>query len=191
MSDIFDDVEKILAEEETSEVTSMESSDNAEDSGSFNESELEDIMAEIESLESDFTEVAPEALKTDSSVAPKTDLQKEIDNEMAKVMPEAAVEPVVADVLPFEKTKSVSVVEAPKSEMSFEANGSMNIVLNFKLGDEMANLKIDEVRGLVVTLNGVELCLNDKNGCTVTMENGVNFNIPLTTKVSSSKKNAA
>jgi frataxin-like iron-binding protein CyaY len=209
MSDIFDDVEKMVAAEENSEVVEASTSENtAEEAQIFNESELEDIMAEIESLESDFdVDVAAvvddeavatqsEELRLDSSKVAKTDLQKEIEREIEKELENVAKDMEVSkeNVLNFETTKSPIIISdntMAKSEMSFQANGKMNVVLNFAVGDETATLVIDETRGLVVNMSGVELCLNQTTGCTVTMVNGVNFNIPLTTPESSSKKKAA
>lgn len=260
MGDIFDDVEKLIAEENQSkaEVTptvddvaseeiSMEASDETtaeatDESQIFNDSELEDIMAEIESLESDFeTTTTPEAveeevvenhvpkeeLKLDSSTMSKTDLQLEIEKEIAMIdsaMIESTTDDsetliasvatpvevtisneesaneeipeIASSVLPFEKkvveVKSFSPTTTnSKSEMSFQASGTMNLNLSFKVGSDEAKLYIDEVKGLVITLSGVEVCLNETNGCSVTMENGINFNIPLTSKESSSKKKSA
>lgn len=236
MSDIFDEVEKLLEVEKSQESESaatleaasepvMSEVSSTEEEAQFNDSELEDIMAEIESLESDFetteeneietpiiTSTTPkETLVFDSTVANKTDLQKEIEKEMAlidqsinngpvvasaetiEVKPIATIaEETVAPVLNFErKSEPTSYNSQSKSEMSFSASGKMNLNLTFNIGSEAAKLFIDEERGLVVTLNGVELCLNETNGCTVTMENGINFNIPLTNKDSSSKKKVA
>ncbi len=222
MADIFDDVEKMVAAERNSEDTAA-NEPVAEDSQSFNDSELEDIMAEIESLESDFeaeeVKSSPEVLAFDSSKAHKTDLQKQIESEIEKEIdmhahadtdevvdmeeveePAAFTDEELAEI--EHSTDHIETVSAPvatfspkenkaKSEMSFEATGSMNVVLKFKIGSEVAELFIDQDRGLVVNMNGVELCLSEDAGCTVTMENGINFNIPLTTSHSGPKKKAA
>lgn len=210
MADIFDDVEKMVAAERNSEDIA-EGKPVAEDSQSFNDSELEDIMAEIESLESDL-EADPDVLAFDSSKANKTDLQKQIESEIEmhaeaeeKIEdledPAAFTDEELAEIECSTEPEEV-VINAPvaafspkeskaKSEMSFEATGSMNVVLKFKVGSEIAELFIDQDRGLVVNMNGVELCLSEDSGCTVTMENGINFNIPLTTSQSGPKKKAA
>lgn len=219
MSDIFDEVDKILDEAGlgTEEVTTAESESN------FNESELQDIMNEIESLEKDFdpapTPVTTSAPAADLYVTPaaKTSLQEEIEREIAMSMEvssevkEDIVVPVTNEtpitetvtepkVLSFEKksaSTSTPVSTTPatysksSSEISFEACGSMNLNLGFKVGEETAKLSIDPVKGLVVTMNGVELCINQEEGCKVTMENGVKFTIPLTTSESASKKKSA
>jgi len=218
MADIFDDVEKMVAAERNSEDTAA-AEPVAEDSQSFNDSELEDIMAEIESLESDFEseelKSSPEVLAFDSSKAHKTDLQKQIESEIEKEIDmhanvaevEAVEEPAAftdeelaeiessTDHIEMAKTPPVAAFvpreSKAKSEMSFEATGSMNVVLKFKIGAEVAELFIDQDRGLIVNMNGVELCLSENAGCTVTMENGINFNIPLTTSQSGPKKKAA
>jgi hypothetical protein len=237
MSDIFDDVEKMLAdsgeipEGVTSQLPGAEVSETDE-ANVFNESELEDIMAEIESLESDFEESVepstphsdpiatiesslenvvfhkPEELVFDSSKADKTDLQRVIDQELEAIAPLSnvekveekvevkvkAIEPTASpeneSVIAFEKTSNIAPthVSAP---MSFQASGNMNLNLNFKLGEEDATLFIDEVRGLVVSFKGVEVTLNELNGCTVTMENGINFTIPLTPSLRGPKKKVA
>lgn len=278
MSDIFDDVEKLIAEEnalkaqeeatavaepamEVEASAASESEVVTEEEQIFNESELEDIMAEIESLENDFStpEIAiagvvvedsgmmaanvetamesmeeshhtPEELRYDSSRHSKTDLQLEIEREIAlidekliasttddSVETSASVEsvvvaPVVSEVvgvkeeipemestvIAFEKKASPQLVSSPvvesstgKKEMSFTASGAMAFTLNVNVGSEVAKLYIDETKGLVINMSGVEVCLNDVTGCSVTMENGINFNIPLTSKENNSKKKTA
>lgn len=195
MSDIFDEVDEILSDVDmgTEEVATAEAESN------FNESELQDIMAEIENLEKEF-ETEP-ALAAEPIVVPvkKTNLQEEIEREieMSKEVSaekkEALVAPVAAQpkVLSFEK-KSVPVsTKESSSEISFAANGQMNLNLEFKIGEESAKLSVDPVLGLVITMNGVELCINQEEGCKVSMKNGVNFTIPLTSSEPTSKKKTA
>ncbi len=210
MSDIFDEVDKILDEVEME----AEGASSAESESNFNESELQDIMNEIESLEKDF---APDLSVTASAdttapsedlyVTPpaKTSLQEEIEREIAMslevsnetkedIVVPAAVTEAEPKVLSFEKKSTPATTPAyskASSEISFEACGSMNLNLGFKVGEETAKLSIDPVKGLVVTMNGVELCINQEEGCKVTMENGVKFTIPLTTSESASKKKSA
>lgn len=235
MSDIFDDVEKMLAEENSAASSSVgDASSSAEtivdEAAIFNESELEDIMAEIESLEGDFEATAegdisidelsiipdealiseeapvsaliPEVLKCDSSKKEKSDLQKAIDDELSiEVAAPADISeaPVVAEascsdeavVLPFEKV-STPVVETlsstARNEMSFQASGLMNVSLTFKVGLEEAKLYIDDKKGLVISMGGVEVTLNEETGCKVIMSNGAQVTIPLTSEVSVFKK---
>jgi hypothetical protein len=185
MSDIFDEVDDILSELDStsSEMDMADSSDN-----NFNETELQDIMAEFESLENEF-ETTP--------VLKSADLQDEIDRELA--MAEAMSEPVVEatiepTILAFEKKSTPTVSNSSSSsnsEISFEAHGQMNLNLVFKIGEENAKLVIDPVRGLIITMSGVELCINQEDGCKVTMDTGVKFTIPMNTYESSSKKKSA
>jgi hypothetical protein len=199
---------------------------------SFNDSELEDIMSEIENLEKEFVEdgeKAPEDLSL--SEATTSDLQSEIDKEVesiseemtptaeitpeqpeatieetVEVVAEETVEPIIEEPVEVvaEETVEVeavvdNVVSLPVSEkssttganMDFSASGSMDLNLNFKIGSETATLKVDGDKGLVVEMGGVEIQITEAEGCTVTMEGGVNFNIPLTTSGESSKKKAA
>jgi hypothetical protein len=186
MSDIFDEVDDILSEVD-SETSEMDVSDLAEKN--FNETELQDIMAEIENLEKEFETDAVQEVK-------KTDLQNEIDHELEMSMQERELESAPAPkVLSFEKKSTTSYIPTPatssSSEISFEAHGQMNLNLGFKIGEESARLTIDPVRGLVVTMSGVELCINQEDGCKVTMDTGVKFTIPLTSSESALKKKSA
>jgi hypothetical protein len=191
MADIFDEVDEIL-----SDVDSTVDETVAEVESNFNESELQDIMAEIESLEQEF--VTDEA----EPVVAKTQLQEAIEKELEMsqdVSPEVKEEIIApASVLNFGKkvetaapVKTAPVTTSKSSEISFAANGQMNLNLSFKVGEETATLTVDPVLGLIVTMKGVELSINELDGCKVTMENGVNFTIPLTAGSSTSKKKAA
>lgn len=206
MTDIFDEVDEILGDVDSvvEEPTAVEADSN------FNESELQDIMAEIESLEKDF-ESEPVIASAETPVK-KTQLQEEIEREfaMSQEVSEEVKEELIAQVetemetetfdeepkiLSFEKKAEPIVTPvapmAKSSEISFAAQGQMNLNLSFKVGEETATLSVDPVLGLVVTMKGVELCISEGEGCKVTMENGVNFTIPLTTAHSTSKKKAA
>lgn len=192
---------------------------------SFNDSELEDIMNEIENLEKEFVEdgeKSPEDLAL--SEAPVSSLQDEIDkevesfaDEMTPVVEEAPVAEVTAEVeekeieqeivadaavemVEEESTDNVvqmpvAEVQAPTSNsganMDFSASGEMSLNLNFKIGSETATLKVDGEGGLVVDMAGVEVKISETEGCTITMEGGVNFNIPLTTNGEAAKKKVA
>lgn len=200
MDDIFDDVDSILDGGAASD----------EETANFNEAELHDIMSEIEDLEKEF-----EAESTPMS------LQEKIDAELAMELEELnAVEVVEVDavavameemkeiqtnaqVLAFEKvtpvvapvvatsTPTVSTPVSSSSGVSFQAQGQMSLNLDFMVGQESAKLVIDPVKGLVVTLSGVELCINEDSGCTVSMDNGMKFTIPLSSQTNSLKKKSA
>lgn len=209
MSDIFDEVDEILneidGEFDASEMTAAEDYPEAmEDDKSFNESELMDIMAEIEGLEQDFVAAEEVVAKPIVAVVAKTELQNEIDRELEMSFVEKEEEELAQAtpaVLTFEKKPTAqptqTAIAAPvaaaaaSSEISFEAHGQMNLNLGFKIGEENANLTIDPVRGMVVTMSGVELRINQEDGCIVTMENGVKFTIPLTSSESNLKKKSA
>lgn len=208
MSDIFDEVDDILSEVDADlsggESAPVESEESLDGEKNFNEAELQDIMAEIESLEKEFeaeteTEVEPVVeMKAEPVVEPviKSDLQSEIDREleMSIMEREEQVKAVPAKAAPVPKVlimEKKPTSPMPNSEISFEAHGSMNLNLGFKIGEENAKLIIDPVNGLVVSMSGVELCINQEHGCVVTMENGVKFTIPLTSEASSLKKKSA
>lgn len=189
MSDIFDEVDDIL--NEVNDEMAAEAAVVTDAEKNFNESELQDIMAEIESLEKEFDTEEVVAL-AEPIVTPvqKTELQNEIDREleMSFVEKEEAEIESATKVLTFDKKNTATT---KSSEISFEAHGQMNLNLGFKIGDENAKLTIDPVKGLVVTMSGVKLCINQEDGCIVTMENGVKFTIPLTGAESNLKKKSA
>lgn len=201
MDDIFDDVDSILDGDVSEEETT-----------NFNESELHDIMSEIEDLEKEFEAVeTPMTLqeKIDAELAMELDEVTETTPVMSDVEteveafeePMAVVEEVVetkAQVLAFEKVAPVATTPTPvttttntSSGVSFAAHGQMSLNLDFMVGQETAKLTIDPVKGLVVTLSGVELCISEDSGCTVSMENGMKFTIPLATPANSLKKKSA
>jgi hypothetical protein len=140
--------------------TKLNENENA-DQG-FNESELEDIMNEIESLEKEFTDVEetpsapiaastnPEALIILPKEVQKTSLQASIDEELEKIhsAPKAPSNVV-----------SMSAPKAPafsgkgaKTEMSFSVAGEMAINLQFKVSGQCVNIEVDEQNGLVINL---------------------------------------
>lgn len=203
-SDIFDDVDAILAAEE-----------GLEEDKNFNESELQDIMSEIEDLEKEFTQEEKTMSLQDKIEAelamememgaleettPESTVAETVEMEaVAEVEAVAVVETVAptAQVLSFEKpatpapVATATTTTTSTSGVSFQAQGSMALNLDFKVGEESAKLTIDPVKGLVVTVSGVELCISEDSGCTVSMENGMKFTIPLSTQTNSLKKKAA
>ncbi len=187
---ILDDVDEILGAE------------SLEEEKSFNESELQDIMSEIEDLEKEFVEeeVAPMSLqdKIEAELAAEleniahaeiiTDEEVEAMDEVVAEAPVATPVAAPAQVLAFSKPTPTT---SSKSEVAFVAQGQMTLNLDFMVGSETAKLSIDPVKGLMVTLSGVELCISEDSGCTVSMENGTKFTIPLASSAVSSKKKTA
>lgn len=191
---IFDDVDAILSEDIT-----------ADEDKNFNESELQDIMSEIENLEKEF---ASDDHQSDDTMS----LQEQIDAELNGMNDDISEEDQVAVVTEMHKPMPIETVastikpkimtmenivhspirtEIPKSEVSFQAHGQMSFNLDFKVGMDTAKLTVDPVKGLMVTVAGVEFCINEESGCTVSMENGMKFTIPLSNQMNSPKKKAA
>lgn len=207
MSDIFDEADDILNDID-SDISDHEIPESGGDSN-FNESELQDIMAEIEGFEEESEENNKTAAKPEVIVhtrsknnaqksnvvainavdqVKKPNLQNEIDAELEMSLGEIKKEKTI--IAQIEKT-APHLKTTASSEISFEAHGQMSLNLGFKIGDHEAQLVIDPVKGLTVSLSGVELCLNLEEGCKVTMLNGVKFTIPLTSPETSLKKKSA
>ena len=211
MTDLFDEVDDILNNVEN-EGTGEDSTDLVENN--FNETELHNIIAEIENLEKDFTadetigevevetkvtEIPKIITSTPQVETKKTELQMQIDQELEMALQgtletkEVVREPVMVKKVapPKEDSKMLLFEKKSTPEISFEAQGQMNLNLAFKIGEETAKLTIDPVKGLIVTMSGVELCINENDGCKVTMDSGVKFIIPLTTADTALKKKSA
>lgn len=203
----------------------------------FNDSELEDIMNEIESLEKEFSE---DSSVTDTSIADvqmeaqedlaietpaQNGLQDLIDREVESIESElgnsmdaeiaAAADSFVdememteteteaeleSNVVALEPKKSTPTLAATTSltsssstsasDMSVQLSGQMNMAMTFPMGESQAQFSIQD-GALCVEMNGLNLTISETEGCTVTMENGVKFTIPLTTSSTHSKKSAA
>jgi hypothetical protein len=203
---LFDDVDDILGEE------GVEAS---ADEKSFNEAELQDIMSEIEDLEKEFSsddnslvksKLSPESLQSELAELNEedfedldvTDAVEALESQMSVEQIETSEEikapvstaPAKSTVLPFEKNQA-GYMSKKNPEVTFEAQGQMTLALDFKVGQDNAKLTIDPVKGLSVAVSGVEIIIDDVSGCTVTMENGMTFTIPLSTAGKSLKKKAA
>lgn len=172
---IFDDVDDIL------------NGDMSDEDKSFNESELQDIMSEIEDLEKEFvTDESPVMSLQDKIEAELlSETQKEEITTSAKPVGETK-----AEILNFAKTPS-PLSTPGTNDVAFEARGTMSLSLDFKVGTETAKLCIDPSKGLTVTVAGVELCIDEESGCTVKMDNGMKFTIPLSSAEKSLKKKAS
>jgi hypothetical protein len=217
MADIFDEVDEILGEMDSSTETSAEAKSVDQ---SFNDSELQEIMSEIENLEKEFDE--NETTLSGSTVVDH--VQSELDEDeysgsssSAEMVDEFEdYSSSTMESTPVEEAKVISIAKTPVApvstytapvapaaapvmnttsskapEISFEASGQMNLNLGFKIGQETAKLTVDPVKGLCITMNGVELVISETEGCQVTMESGVRFTIPLTSQASASKKKSA
>lgn len=185
---IFDDVDAILSEDISTD-----------EDKNFNDSELQDIMSEIENLEKEFaSDEESDDPESGMSLQEKIDAELNNMNDVAEVMPEPTpIETVASTIKPkimtMEKlVNSPVATEIPnKSEVSFQAHGQMSFNLDFKVGMDTAKLTVDPVKGLMVSVAGVEFCINEDSGCTVSMENGMKFTIPLSNQMNSPKKKAA
>lgn len=174
---IFDDVDDIL------------NGDMSDDDKSFNESELQDIMSEIEDLEKEFVSEEAPAMSLQDKI--EAELFAETEKEKITTSAKPIAEPK-AEILSFVKAPAPKSNPSPATnDVAFEARGTMSLNLDFKVGDETAKLCIDPTKGLLVTVAGVELCIDEESGCTVKMDNGMKFTIPLSSAEKSLKKKAS
>lgn len=211
-------------------------SDEKETEQGFNESELQDIMSEIENLEEEFSSgdkaESLDDLKIDQSS--ENQLQKSIDSEVDSFMekelessladeleelnslPEVVSEeepvveeeiaPIIEESAPMAE-ESATVIEEPtpvveevvdqsvqapsnitpiNNMTSGETPDGFGFKMNFMIGD--AHVHMDFKDGLVLTVSGVEVVINEQAGCSVELPGGIKFSVPLD---GSEKKKAA
>jgi len=175
---IFDDVDDIL------------NGEFSEEDKSFNESELQDIMSEIEDLEKEFVNDEAPAMSLQDKIEAELKEANVVVTESPKEKESAPLTSTKSQVLPFEKVVAKKSDSTLKNEVAVEARGSMCLNLDFKVGEETAKLSIDPSKGLTVNVSGVEISIDEHSGCTVTMDNGMTFTIPLSNAQKSPKKKA-
>ncbi len=142
----------------------------------FNDAELQDIMSEIENLEREYEDDAPVSKETEVEVVVQEDSIEETASETTE-----------DNVVSFEqKSKTTSHTSNGEQQVEFQGSGQMNFAMNFEVAGQTAHLEITEA-GLVVSLDGMHLSVNENDGCTVEMDGGVKFSVPMTTKAKSSK----
>lgn len=143
----------------------------------FNDAELQDIMSEIENLEREYEDDAPVSKEVEAEVVVS-------DHDSIEEV-EPVAEEVHENVVNFEP-KIKNHTTGSEQQVEFQGSGQMNFALNFEVGGQTAHLEITEA-GLVVSLDGMHLSVNEEEGCTVEMDGGVKFSVPMKTKAKSSK----
>lgn len=156
-----------------------------------------DFQSEIDAeLAMSMNSIEAEAPSTPSPIAEAVAVAEIPEETPKEVSFEAPADEAPSKILSFEKPAPIAplptqTIATQGPEISFEAHGQMNLNLGFKIGEETARLTIDPIKGLVVTMAGVVLCINQEDGCNVTMDSGVKFTIPLTTFETTPKKKTA
>jgi hypothetical protein len=168
----------------------------------FNDSELQDIMEEIESLEKEFSGDSPEVAAQVPSDEPeghpeghkdeRTELQKAIDKEVDDLENEKSPDGPVSqneeaeedlfDDSDFSEHAHAEVTpisnHSHHDEIQLKATGPMNLELNFPVGKQKANFKVLP-QGFEVELNGMVVHVDEKKGCHISMPGGAEFSLPL------------
>ncbi len=126
---------------------------------SFNDQELSDIMKEIEALEDDFHQEAPEAQKMEVIEEASSDVVEDLA-EMSEEESIPKTNHSDSQVLSFEKSTPVASHKSPTT-MSFKVQGEMNLELFFEVGGKTIALEVTE------------------SGLSIQMEGGVTFTVPV------------
>ncbi len=130
-----------------------------DDAQGFNDSELADIMSEIEDLEKDLEAQTVETINNSVVAKAQSPEMKEVLEEFVqesvdKVIPFSKKSPTVAPM------KSEMPVGGQNSTMNFTVAGNMTINLAFNVSGQTINLTLDEAQGLVIEMHGgAKFCL--------------------------------
>jgi hypothetical protein len=117
-------------------------SDEAEQG--FNDSELEDIMSEIEALENEFS----------------SDLDNEVGGEVVNLSPPESHKPSKASVSSRPEVKKHTSTEPSPLAMEFKVAGEMDMNLKFWIGGEWVHVRASAKDGLTVEVDGgAKFCL--------------------------------
>ena len=115
------------------------------DEQGFNDTELEDIMNEIESLENEYSE---DNIETTQEVVAMSDPIEEEMNESS------------AEVVSIDHAKESHAHAGEPVSMEFNVSGHMNMHLKFNVEGKWVSVKLAESEGLVVeTEDGAKFCL--------------------------------
>lgn len=142
----------------------------------FNDAELQDIMSEIENLEREYDDETPESKEASAPV-----VEEEVVTEIETTTTEHKEDNIVSF-----KPKAKAVTSGEGHQVDFQASGQMDFAMNFEIAGQTAHLEVTE-NGLVVSLDGMHLSVNEEEGCTVEMDGGVKFSVPMKSKAKSSK----
>lgn len=151
----------------------------------FNESELQDIMNEIENLEKEFSDDSHAQEEVAAVAEEVAEEEAAFDSaEMQSIVDE--VEALESAPAPAKKVQPIRAASGGK-EMSFSGAGTLNFSMSFDLGETPVHFSIDPVSGVTLSMDHVEFCMTE-DSCVVKMPGGVTFNVPMSQKA---KKNAA
>ncbi|MDD0853808.1 hypothetical protein HBN50_11920 [Halobacteriovorax sp. GB3] len=174
--------------------------------------ETEIVTSESESQIDDAVDSFVDDVEVSEPAAEQVSMSEEVESE--PVMEEVAttedspvmeeettfseedfVEETIDNVVPLSATSHEaptmsSVSSDGATDMSFSASGKMNMNMTFPVGEEQATFSVVDGK-LTISMNGLNLTLDGSEGCTVEMESGVKFTIPLTSDGAASTKKAA
>jgi hypothetical protein len=153
-----------------------EESKNQKGEANFNDSELQDIMAEIESLEEDFSSEESEA---QASIEP-VEVAEHAPEEEVFTESEDTAESFSGPVPHVEESNVSEITSSHKSSsespMEFHGSGVLDFNMSFPVGDQKANVFVEDGQVKVV-LGEVSFSISEE-GCVATMAGGVQFSVP-------------
>ncbi len=185
ISSAFDEIstpEAVLTES-SENVSESESEDefSDEDFAMMDDSDDDEVVAEAESETQDdvMDTIMAEVEATDEIEEPVSETNEDpfLGEDMADI--EAHMEEATSNVVSLSSAPSKTSSTKTSSGVDFNASGDMDLSINFNIAGQTAHLRVED-GGLKVFLKGVELTIDETNGCSVKMAGGVQFSVPLT-----------
>lgn len=158
--------------------------ENNNDEQIFNEDELQDIMSEFEALEQEYQEVSEEPEATTTVEATQDAIKEEGELKVTHQLKVNKSHDNENNVVPL-KAKAPTHKTTQKNNINSEVSMSME----FPIGERIAQIGLNPEYGFSFSMDGVELTIDDKNGCVMTLPGGMTFTLPLE-KPSKQKKSA-
>lgn len=178
-------------------------SESSKNDQSFNESELQDIMSEIESLEQEVSS-HPESSDEKTTDSPVEEAEASIEQELQELESETtedvssddkeerAIDFDESELEDLEKDNVVPLNrDREQPPMSLNATGEMNLNMNFQVGGAVATISVDDSTGVAIKLNGVHVTIHPEDGCKLKLDNGLEFSMPLDELTKNHQKKAA
>lgn len=185
LQDIMNEIESLereFVEEESDTTTQVEA--QAPESETTTEEVVSEETVETQSVETGIVDDS-----SDTTTSEQTSDSPDSEDEDAESLVNEVAEEYEGNVVSMSEHRAPSSEEVTTAstpgQMQFSGMGNMNFNLNFPVGEAQAEVQVKDGK-LLVSLEGVELTLSE-DGCEVSMEGGVKFSVPVSSKSAGKK----
>ncbi len=116
---------------------------------------------------------------SEHSPMPQSDLEHhaEFGNDIHEA--EEILSTVMHDESNDEPTMDVDAPKGSTHPVSFKAEGQMTFAMDFKMGEQFVNLKVNGDDGVTLHFLNTKIWISEEGGLSIEMDNGMKFNYPL------------